>query len=220
MESFYSNDDQALQDQVQQDHYINMQKTLITAVDKELSQMESKLRNADLDLNKTIEEKTAIGIALYQANIKIDRMNGQLEGFRTTLTNLEGSSLIKNQEKTNISLQLQNTIRYLTETQGDLEKTRRYLVDSNMKIQQLTDLNASYNSDIKIQKRVQSKYKKELEISETKRKQMDAELQDEKRRNQDLSRSMKEVLDLNSEQKNETRIAQMAITKMNQGICQ
>lgn len=213
-----SNDDKIVQDQVLQDHYINMQKVLITAVDKELSQMESKLRNADLDLEKTNEEKTAIGLALYQANIKIDRMNGQLEGFRKTLTTIEGSSLLKDQEKTHLVLQLQNTIRDLSETQADLEKTRRYLVDSNTKIQQLTDLNASYNSDIKIQKRVQSKFRKELEISETKRKQTDAELVEEKRRNHELSRSLKEVMDLNKEQKNETKIAQLAITKMNQGI--
>lgn len=213
-----SSEDQIVQDQILQDHYINMQKALITAVDKELIQMESKMRNADLDLAKTSEEKTALGMALYQANIKIERMNGQLEGFRKSLTKLEGSSLIKDQEKTNLVLQLQNTIKGLSDTQGDLEMTRRYLVDSNTKIQQLTDLNASYNSDIKIQKRVQSKFKKELEISETKRKQTDAELEEEKRRNQELSRSLKEVMDLNIEQKNETKIAQLAITKMNQGI--
>ena len=209
--------DKIVQDQVLQDHYISMQKALITAVDKELSQMESKLRNADLDLVKTTEEKTAVGMALYQANTKIERMNGQLEIFKKALTMVEGGTLIKDQERTNLVSQLQNTIRDLTETQGDLEKTRRYLEDSNMKIQQLTDLNASYNSDIKIQKRIQSKYKKELEISETKRKQTDSELIDEKRRNQELSRSLKEVMDFNAEQKNETRIAQMAITKMNQG---
>jgi hypothetical protein len=206
-----------VEDQVLQDHYVNMQKALITAVDKELCQMESKLRNADMDLAKTFDEKTAIGLALYQANIKIDRMNGTLEGFRQTLSTVEGSSLLKDQEKKNLVLQLQNTIRDLSETQADLEKTRRYLVDSNTKIQQLTDLNASYNSDIKIQKRVQSKFRKELEISETKRKQTDSELVEEKRRNHELSRSLKEVLDLNLEQKNETKIAQLAITKMNQG---
>ena len=75
-------DPQALtinQDDELQEHFVRMQKTLISAVDKELLEMEFKLKDTVLDLKKVEDDKTAIGVALYQANTKIGRMNGQLE---------------------------------------------------------------------------------------------------------------------------------------------
>jgi septal ring factor EnvC (AmiA/AmiB activator) len=66
-------------DEVLQDHYTRLQKTLLTAVDKELDEMNSMIRETTEDLKRTEDDKTAIGVALYQANSKIGRMNSQLE---------------------------------------------------------------------------------------------------------------------------------------------
>lgn len=99
-----------------------------------------------------------------------------------------------------------------------MEQTGRYLEESNVKVNQLTDVNAAFTSDIKIQRRIQSKYKIELEISETKRKQSESDLEEEKKRSDELTRRVKDLMLLNEEQKSETIIAQKAVEKMNRGI--
>ena len=66
-------------EEILQDHYVRLQKTLMSAVDKELDDMNSVLRETAEDLKRTEDDKTAIGVALYEANSKIGRMNSQLE---------------------------------------------------------------------------------------------------------------------------------------------
>ena len=68
-------------DELLQNHYVQMQKSLMTAVDKELDEMNYRLREATEDLKRTEDDKTVVGVALYQANTKIGRMNSQLENL-------------------------------------------------------------------------------------------------------------------------------------------
>ncbi len=98
-----------------------------------------------------------------------------------------------------------------------MEQTRRYLEESNVKVKQLTDVNGAFTSDIKIQRRIQSKYKAELDISETKKKHIESELEEEKKRSDEFARRIKDLIQLNEEQKSETVIAQKAVEKMNRG---
>jgi hypothetical protein len=65
--------------QVLQDHYVRMQKTLVHAVDQELAIMETHLQETLIDLKTCENDKTAMGVALYQANLKMGRMNSQLQ---------------------------------------------------------------------------------------------------------------------------------------------
>lgn len=67
------------QDDAIQQHYVRLQKTLFHSVDQELDDMHLKMKEAIDNLKQTEDDKTAIGVALYQANSKIGRMNHQLQ---------------------------------------------------------------------------------------------------------------------------------------------
>jgi hypothetical protein len=70
---------ESLDDEHLQQHFLRMQQALIQAVDQELHDMGAKLTETQMDLKNAQEDKTAVGMALYQANSKIGRMNQQLE---------------------------------------------------------------------------------------------------------------------------------------------
>lgn len=208
-------DDFSETESVLQKHYIRVQQTLMSAIDRKVGSFETKTAEQESLLKKVNSDKEMLGAELYDTKIQVGRLNDALSKINTKLAKAEDSKKLVAVELSSVEREvvgIKDDKKALQLTIGDYSGR---LQEALIKIQQLTDINNAYTSDIKIQKHIHNKLKRDLEVSENKRKEADAQLDVERRKIEKLIQDKKEVEQLVVSQKHETFRAQAALDKMN-----
>ncbi|KAI8815798.1 uncharacterized protein EV422DRAFT_501993 [Fimicolochytrium jonesii] len=205
-------------DSVLQGHYLRFQRTLLTAVDARVQDLEAKLRENEHAVALTGEEKQAVGVELYKAKKEIGRLNDGLGKVQSILQYSENGRKVLETDREAAEREIARMMQANRHVSSSLEITRRQLDDSSTKLSQMNEVNAAYFSSIKVQRRVEEKLKKELELAEERRKAAEVETEEMKKKFEELAKSKKEVEETLTLQRSETTMAQGALHKMHKEI--
>ncbi|TPX65655.1 hypothetical protein SpCBS45565_g05040 [Spizellomyces sp. 'palustris'] len=200
--------------EVLESNYLRFQRTLLTAVDGQMTEIEAKLREKENAVKMTEGEKKEIGVELYKAKKEMGKLNEGLGKVRNILQQNEADRKILETDREAAEREIARMIEHNKSLANSLEDGRRRLDDSSTKLGQMGQVNAAYFSSIKIQRRVEEKLKKELELTEERRKATEVEMEELKKRNEGLLKSKQELEDLLTGQRGETTMAQGALHKM------
>ncbi|KAI8906185.1 hypothetical protein DFJ77DRAFT_477750 [Powellomyces hirtus] len=201
-----------------QAHYLGFQKTLLTAVDGHMADLEAQLRAKDHAVHMTEEEKKNVGVELYKAKKEIGGLNEGLGKIRALLQFSEHARTTLSSDRSAAERELSRLLHLNTHLTSTLTSTRTQLDGSALKLAQMHDVNAAYFSSIKIQKRVEEKLKREVEGEAEKRKAVEAALEEAEKRCEALLKDKKELEDVLKGQRSETAMAQGAMNKMQREI--
>ena len=211
--------------QVLQKHFLSVQETLMSVVDKKVETYRTKVIEQGNQLKRTEKEKEALGVELYTTKLNVGRLNSTLAKMYFIITNSND-----NLEQKEIAAKLAISEATLIERQNaELVKVNKELAqndlnlkvkisEADMKAEQLQEISASFSADLKIQSRINSKIRKDLEISESKRKDAEANYDDEKRKSEKLTREKCELETQLQNQKMETFRMQGAIDRLNNEV--
>ncbi|KAL3899001.1 MAG: hypothetical protein SGCHY_002347 [Lobulomycetales sp.] len=203
---------------VLQAHYLRVQQSLMSAVDKQVMGIQKQVAEKDRLLDKALHEKEGLGVELYGTKRQLGRLNNNLAKVTQVLTQTKSSEKQANVEADAMYKELCT----LKKENDDLRRVQREqqgkLDQSEQKIRQLTDLNLAFNNDIKIQSKIQHKLRRDLETSENIRKDCEARDETEKRRTETVLDEKKEVEGLLRDQKLETLRSQNAVDALNKEI--
>lgn len=167
---------------VLQAHYLRVQQTLMSAVDRQVQGIQGKVLEKEYLLKKTREEKESMGVALYGTKQQVGRLNNTLARVTDTLEMTRKSEMYINNEADALVKELNVFRKENKELKSTQNDSKEKLWENEIKIKQLTEINAAFNSDLKIQTKIQSKLRKDLEHSENARKDYQARDDTEKRR--------------------------------------
>lgn len=177
---------------VLQAHYLRVQQSLMSAVDKQVMGIQKQVAEKDRLLDKALHEKEGLGVELYGTKRQLGRLNNNLAKVTQVLTQTKSSEKQANVEADAMYKELCT----LKKENDDLRRVQREqqgkLDQSEQKIRQLTDLNLAFNNDIKIQSKIQHKLRRDLETSENIRKDCEARDETEKRRTETVYRPLQE----------------------------
>ncbi|KAJ3033332.1 hypothetical protein HDV00_006488 [Rhizophlyctis rosea] len=214
--------DQDTNDEILQRHYARMQQTLLSAVDKQMETVESRLNETEVELKRTEGTKKEIGVELYKAKKEIGRMNGRVERMKFTVEQTQDERNLMKSDLEALEREMNQLIRTNEASRSTLQQTveenQASIIDSTTKISQLGEVNAAYHSDIKVQRRVQEKLRKELEASESKRKAAEGDLENIRKEREELLKMRRELEETLRAQRGETSMAQVSINKMHREI--
>ncbi|KAJ3278552.1 Coiled-coil domain-containing protein 40, partial [Borealophlyctis nickersoniae] len=209
---------QSYDDDVLQNHYARMQRTLLSAVDKQMMEVETRLGENQAALKKTEVEKRETGVALYKAQKELGKLNDAVGKLKTVTHQREDEKKLLESEREALEREISRLVNANRTLQFELDQTRGNLIDSTTKTNQLGEVNAVYHSDIKVQRRMCSKLKKELEISEGRRKMAEADLEEMRKQKEEVLQAKKELELVLRAQRGETGTAQISINKMHREI--
>jgi hypothetical protein len=176
------NHDSGATEDVLQAHYLRVQQTLMSAVDRQVQGIQGKVQEKEYQLRKAREEKESMGVALYGTKQQVGRLNGNLARVTDSLEMTRKSEMYINMEADALIKELNACKRENKEYKVIQNEYKEKQWENEIKIKQLTEINVAFNSDIKIQAKIQSKLRKDLENSENARKDYQAREDTEKRR--------------------------------------
>ncbi|KAJ3381531.1 hypothetical protein HDU92_005295 [Lobulomyces angularis] len=202
-------------DNILQKHYLRVQQSLMTVVEKQVEEIETKFSEQEYLLKKTNANKELMGVELYGTKIQVGRLNNNLAKLGEKIKISESAEKCALLEKEAVDRQLQQESKQKKDVTAILQEKIQKVDELELKVKQLTEINTAYSSDLKIQTRIKNKLKKELEIAEQKRRDFELDLEEQKRKSESYVNEKKEVERLLSGQKIETMRAQDTIDKMN-----
>jgi chromosome segregation ATPase len=167
---------------VLQAHYLRVQQTLLSAVDRQVQGIQGKVQEKEFLLRKTREEKESMGVALYGTKQQVGRLNNTLARVTDNLEMTRRSEMYINMEADALIKEVNAFKKETKELKAVQNENKEKMWDNDIKIKQLTEINSAFNSDLKIQTKIQSKLRKDLEHSENARKDYQARDDTEKRR--------------------------------------
>ncbi|KAI9340581.1 hypothetical protein BDR26DRAFT_353931 [Obelidium mucronatum] len=205
-------------EQILQSHYLTLQDKLLSSMDRQVATIQERLNENDLVLARTEDEKNAIGVNLYKANIQVGRLNEQVYVAHNNESRLSQKCLALESERDGMKLELKAMSDMNMNLISQLNMTKQRLEESTDKATKLTDINLTYNSDIKIHRRIESKIKKELQYVDQRRRVAETDLEDQKKITEKLVQQRNEMELIMEAQKQETGIANQTIAKMHSEI--
>ncbi|KAJ3182075.1 hypothetical protein HDU87_000419 [Geranomyces variabilis] len=203
---------------VLQSHYLRFQKTLLTAVDAHMADLDAQLRAKDHAVHMTEEEKKNVGVELWRCKKEIGNMNEGLGRIRSILQYSESNRKILESDREAAEREIARLMDNSKSLSSALTTTRTRLDGSATKLAQMNEVNAAYFSSIKIQRRVEEKLRKELDLEAERRKAGEVAAQEMEKKYEALVKTKKEMDDVLKGQRNETAMAQGAMNKMQREI--
>jgi chromosome segregation ATPase len=211
-------------DEVLQNHLLRVQEAIMNSADQKVSELDSKLRENQLVLRRSLEEKEQTGVALYRTRKEVGTLNKALAIAYSSLTRRKkvdqfaGENLAFQKEWQATERVIQDINRENHELQEALKAAQKRIEESELKVKQLHEINSNYTSEIKIQKRINIKFKKELEYVTIKAKDLENVVEKEKEKNELLHLSKKQLEQSFSQQQAEVLKSQTAINSLNSEI--
>jgi hypothetical protein len=204
-------------EQILNDQYNRLQNTLLDSFDEKRKRLEFEVSQTNVVLKRTLEEKTDLGVSLYQSRNNVSLLNRSIAKTKTLLQREvnEKQQVIAEWESSEKEIDV--ALRQNQVYKRDMEIVRRQLEEGLIKIKQLQEINSNYTSEIKVQKRIHHKLQKEVEISESNVMILQKDLVEERQKNELIVIQKKEVESLLEAQKSETMVAALAIGKMHKG---
>ncbi|KAJ3342936.1 hypothetical protein HDU93_000595 [Gonapodya sp. JEL0774] len=203
-----------------QKHVVMVQRSLMDAVDRQVSSIEGKLRETQFDLVRTREEKKDMGVALYRTGKEVEKLNDVLANMQAQLQREATEKKLLQNQTDSIGREVESINDENKTLQKSLDSLRHLLNSTSTKLHQMTLVTTAYNSEVKIQKRIGAKLSREAEAAQVKQQQAELEAEALKTRIGKMLAETKGMEQLLESQKHETVIAQGAIRNMDNEISQ